>query len=226
MKHLLPLLFASCLPCLCFGQGYRMEVGAMGGGSFYMGDANVRLFNNMKPAYSVLLRYNLNRRFTLKADIGVAGISGSTTGQEGQFIESQALSFDRNLIDGTVAMEFNFYEFGAPSYSPGASRVSPYVMLGAGAVGYKTDKTKVAFCIPVGIGLKYKFADRFNLGLDLTYRMSLADDLDYATESKFQLTDPQGVSSAWNKNKDSYFVLKLYVSYDFMYIGSICYRQK
>ncbi len=217
-------MLAGLVAELCFGQGYRMEIGAMGGGSFYMGDANTKMFNDMRPSYSLLLRYNLNRRFTLKADVGVAGIAGTTEGKEGTFLHGETLNFDRKLIDGSIAMEFNFYEFGAPSYAPGASRVSPYILLGAGAVCYKTDKTKAAFCMPIGLGLKYKFADRFNLGLDLTYRMSLADDLDYATGSQFQLIDPQGIASSWNKNKDSYFVLKFYLSYDFMYIGSICYR--
>ena len=219
-------LLANCFTAMLFSQGYRMEIGAMGGTSFYSGDAGHELFRNMQPAYSLLLRYNLSRRFTVKADVGCCGIEGSTAGKENTFLHGETVDFKRRLTDATAAIEFNFYEFGAPEYVPGASRITPYVVAGAGCTLYQTDRLQGAVCLPVGIGLKYKFANRFNLGVDLTYRMTLADDLDYAEGKSFQLDDPYGVESSWNANQDSYFVLKFYLSYDFMYIGSVCYKKK
>lgn len=74
--------FAIMLFCCSFAaaqdDGYLMELGLGGGGSFYMGDANDRLYRNTNGVFSVMARYNVNSRFALKANLSAAGISGSS----------------------------------------------------------------------------------------------------------------------------------------------------
>ena len=58
-----------CNSAVAQENDYMMEIGLGGGGSFYMGDANTRLYNNTNGVFSVLARYNVNPRFSLKADL-------------------------------------------------------------------------------------------------------------------------------------------------------------
>ncbi len=221
--------FSICL-LLCsaalYGQSYRIEIGGLGGISSYSGDANqTKLFEEVHPAYGVLMRYHLNRRFSIKGNLLSAGISGTTNDKLEQYPGAEALDFSRRLLDGGLQIEFNFYEFGAADYYPGAANVSPYVLCGIGLTGYKTGKNTLTTNIPLGLGIKLKLPARFNLGLECTYRMSFSDKLDYTPQTNlFHLDDPWIAQSAWNKNKDSYFVLAFYLSYDLFYIGSKCYK--
>lgn len=208
-------------------QGYRAELGAMGGLSSYMGDANAKFMHNTEPALSLLGRYHLNQRFSLKADLGYAAISGNTIGRSELYPNGKEISFRNNLLDATCQMEFNFYEYGAPDYKPGSSRISPYVTAGIGLLLFeKGEQWKTTACMPIGIGIKYKTPFRVNIGLELSYRMSFSDQLDNeASSTDFQLDTPWMGQSAWNKNNDHFAELKCFITYDLWYIGSNCYKE-
>lgn len=208
------------------GQAYRMEAGLTTGRSFYMGDSNQSaLFQNDKPSWGLLYRYNLNGRFSLKANATVSGISGTTLDKINEYPDGEAFQFDRNVLDAGVQLELNFYEYGMPAYLPGSSRISPYVSLGIGMTGYKAEKKKVCANIPFGVGVKIKALPRLNVGCEWNMRMTFADDLDYSDYGgNFQLSDPWLVSSAGNKNNDWYSMLMLYVSYDLYDVGSKCFK--
>lgn len=208
-------------------QGYRAELGAMGGVSSYMGDANSTFLKNTEPALSILGRYHLNPRFSLKADVGYTALSGNTIGRSKLFPQGKELSFRNQLMDASCQMEFNFYEYGAPDFRPGSSRISPYVSTGIGLLVYENgDNWKTTACVPVGIGIKYKTSFRMNIGLELSYRISFSDQLDNeASSADFQLDTPWMGQSAWNKNNDHFATLKCFITYDLWYIGSNCYKE-
>ena len=219
------LLLTGCSMAVC-AQGYRMEIGAAGGVASYIGDANTTFLANPRPAGSALYRYNLNRRFALKADLGLAQIAGSTAGRSTSYPNGVEMSFRRWLVDGSLQMEFNFYEFGAPDYLPGSSHWSPYVAAGLGLTGYESDKVRVSGSLPLGIGLKYKLPCRLNIGLEVSHRFSFTDRLDYSGQGgDWQLDDPWIARSDWNKNKDGYTTVKIFITYDFFFIGSSCYKE-
>jgi len=219
----LMLLF---LPVGVKGQAYRMELGLAGGSSFYMGDANSnQLFINTQPSCGLIGRYNLNGRFALKGNLQMVGISGTTLGHAGVYRNGAEISFDRNLVDAAVQMEMGFYEYGVPSYMPGSSSVSPYVSVGFGLTGYKSDKTHICLNLPIGLGVKAKVLPRLNLGMEWSFRKAYADDLDYsAASSGFQLNESWAGSGSWNKNKDWYSILQVYITYDLYGTGSSCYK--
>lgn len=207
-------------------QAYRMEVGVAPGGSFYMGDANHEaLFNDTRPSMNLLYRYNLNGRFSIKGLVGASGIAGSTEGQVFNFPPGVQLNFDRRVVDASVQLECNFYEYGVPAYVLGSTTVTPYVCAGIGMLGFKTADTKTSAFIPVGLGLKWKVAQRYNVGCEWTMRKTYTDELDYVVNNAgFQLTDPWLVESSRNKNKDWYSVFTLNLSIDLADTGSKCYK--
>lgn len=208
------------------GQRYRMELGLLGGNSFYMGDANSeKLFADKHSTFGLLARYNLNERLALKGNALVAGISGTTKGLASAYMNGLELNFDRRIFDAGVQLELNFYSYGAPDYRPGSSRVSPYILLGLGVTGYKAEKNKIGATIPFGLGLKVKALPRINIGCEWSFRKTLTDDLDYFENSPgFQLQDTWSGSGSKNKNKDWYSILMFYVSYDLYGIGSKCFK--
>jgi hypothetical protein len=214
------------LPAGMKGQTYRMELGLMGGSSFYMGDANAnRLFENMHTSCGLLARYNLNGRFALKGNVLLAGISGSTVGEAPAYLDGAEVQFRQNILDAGVQLELGFYEYGVPDYVPGASRVSPYLSFGFGLTGYQSDKTRICANIPFGIGVKAKVLPRINLGCEWSFRKTYADDLDYVSGvSGFQLDNDWAGTGSWNKNKDWYSILNIYISYDLYRIGSSCFK--
>ena len=78
LRLVLYLFLFCCTTAAAQDDGYMVELGLGGGGSFYIGDANSRLYNNTNGVISLLARYNVNPRFALKADLAAAGISGNT----------------------------------------------------------------------------------------------------------------------------------------------------
>ncbi len=228
------LVYVSVLSALIMGmtvqclsaQAYSMEIGLAPGASFYMGDANQNsLFKDTRASMNLLYRYNLNGRFSIKGLVGTSGVAGSTKGQAFNFPSGVELDFDRRLVDASVQMEWNFYEFGMPAYVPGSMTFTPYVCAGLGILGFKASDVRTSAFIPMGLGLKFKLADRYNLGCEWTFRKTYTDQLDYFSNGGgFQLTDPWLVESNGNKNKDWYSVFSLNVSMDLVGTGSKCYK--
>lgn len=203
---------------------YRMELGAGAGGSFYLGDANSKPFAHLGAMGGVLARYVFNPRMVLKGNLAIGHISG-TTGKD--FFPTDAwsetpegglpgaASFKRNVIDVGVQFEFNFWGYGIGRGFEGYSRVTPYMLLGAGfTLAPKPLETNAAFNIPVGIGIKYKLKPRLNIGLEWSVRFTTSDKLDVSSAGGVVLNDPYGVKSAMFKNKDCYSFTMLFLTYD------------
>ena len=218
MKKRLTLLSMVLLACCTFSaaqeeDGYLMEMGLGGGGSFYMGDANSRLYNNTNGVFSVLARYNVNPRFSLKANLSSAGISGSTENAYG-VMPGDELLFSRTLYDFGVQIEWGFCGYGLEGWN-GNHRLAPYGLIGIGATfAPKPAQNDFAANIPVGLGLRYKLSERVNIGLEWTMRFSTSDRLDVTHTDGTSLQDPFMIKGKGIKNKDSYSFTMLYVTFD------------
>lgn len=218
--------FMLIMPAGMMGQAYRMELGLLGGGSSYMGDGNTAdPFLSEQSAFGLMGRYNLNGSMALKANLLSGGLSGSTVGDAFGYLNGEEFKFNRRFVDAGIQFELGFYQYGVPGYKPGSSSICPYVSAGLGLTGYTSDKTKVCLNIPFGIGVKAKVLPRLNIGCEWSFRKTLADDLDFSdSTSSFQLNNNWAGTGSWNKNKDWYSVLMLYVTFDLYGTGSDCYK--
>lgn len=202
-----------CLPAAGQDDGYLVELGLGGGGSFYMGDANSRLYYNTNGVFSVIARYNVNSRFSLKADLAAAGISGSTENSYG-VLPGDELSFSRTLYDFGVQMEWGFCGYGIEGWN-GTHRLAPYGLLGVGLTfAPQPAENDFAANFPVGLGIRYKLSERVNLGLEWSMRFSTTDRLDVTQTYGTSLQDPFMIKGKGLKNKDSYSFTMLYVTFD------------
>lgn len=213
LLHITAMLAAmSTLPASAQELEYALEVGLMGGGSFYMGDANYDgFYKNINPSGGAFARWNINPRMSVKFNALYAGISGDLGKTANKYPSLQEIGvekpdFSEPLVDVSATYELNFWGFGtgAATYK-GNKRWTPYIQLGLGAT--YCNKT-FTMNLPIGFGVKYKVKDRLNIGLDWAMHFSMSDKLD-------GVTDPYKIESGLMKNKDSYCITSVYVSYDF-----------
>ena len=195
---------------------YNMELGGMVGGCFYMGDANYATpFKNMSMTGGVLARYNINPRMAVKGDLAMGRIKGSTKGLANKFPSGEHSTFSRNVYELGAQFEYNFFAYGTGAGYKGSHRLAPYLIGGLGLTyAPKPANHVVAMSFPLGLGVKYKIAERINMGAEWTMRFTTSDKLDVTSKEGLQLNDPYGVKSKGLKNRDSYSWLVLYVSYD------------
>lgn len=216
IRHILLTAFAMLL-CGSYSaaqeDGYLMEIGLGGGGSFYMGDAGTELYNNTNGVFSVLARYNVNPRFSLKANLAAAGISGSTDNSYG-VLPGDELSFSRTVYDMGVQVEWGFCGYGMEGWN-GSHRLAPYGLLGLGLTyAPKPVRNDFAANFPIGLGIRYKLSERVNVGLEWTMRFSTSDRLDVTQNYGTSLENPFMIKGKGIKNKDSYSFTMLYVTFD------------
>lgn len=186
---------------------YAMELGAMGGIGFYMGDANTGgFYKNVTMAGGAMGRYNINPRMALKFDIAYGSVKGNAANGKNKFPaqEGQKWDFNNPLVDVGCQYEMSFWGYGTGTGYKGHKRLTPYIQMG---LGFTACKKEFTMNIPIGFGIKYKLRPRLNIGLDWTMRFTLSDKLD-------GIEDPYRIKSDGLKNKDSYSWTMFYISYD------------
>jgi len=188
---------------------YALELGAMGGVSFYMGDANLNgFYKNVTMAGGLMGRYNINPRMSLKFDLGYGSVKGNALEGKNKFpparTEEQKWAFNNSLVDVGCQYELSFWGYGTGGGYKGHRRLTPYIQMG---LGFTYCNKTLTMNIPVGFGVKYKLKPRWNVGIDWTMRFSMSDKLD-------GIEDPYRIESGFLKNKDSYSWTMVYISYD------------
>ena len=200
---------------------YRLEVGGGIGMVSYQGDFNGNIFKNMQPMFSLLAKYKFNPRVAIAMNISYGKLKGSAKDVTSHVPEQWAdYSFKRKIGDVGVRMEYNFWPYGTGMEYRGAQRLTPYIFIGLGTTVYKTDKPQLAMNMPLGLGVKYKAADRVNMALEWAMHFSSSDRLDSAS-------NPLGIkSSGLFKNTDCYSQLRLSVTYDLWAKCKTCHNDR
>lgn len=196
-------------------DGYRMELGAAVGGSFYLGDANSGFYSQTKAAGAVVARYLLNPRMAFKGMLSLGGIGGNTNAMNQFYPEDptggisptpRSYTFSGNVVDFGITYEYNFWGYSFFEGFEGYHRLTPYIQIGLGITYADTGK-QFTGNIPIGIGLKYKLGRRWNIGLDWSYHFSFSDKLD-------GLYNAHGMPTSGFKNRDDYALTMVYLTYD------------
>ena len=181
-KSLLISLLMLLVTLPVVAQQYKYEVGPSLGMTGYLGEAN----------NGVLFKHP---SFT------VGGLSWYPDGAN--------YVFSSHLIDLGLTAEFNFLNYGrGPAYKK-YKPISPYMVAGVGFVFAICDgRNQASFTIPIGIGVKYKFKERLNLGLEFTMRKEFSDRID-------GISDLYGIKHSFAKNTDWYSFVTLTATYEF-----------
>lgn len=184
---------------------YKAEVGINGGGSFYLGEDNGQLFKYIRPSLSGFMRYRFNTRLALRAELTSTTIAGATIK-------------DNQVYVGDLCGEFNFFDLEQNPYKRFSKPFSPYIFAGVGMLTdiYPGQKLPEV-CLPFGIGMKIKLANRLNLNVQWCNRLLLADNLEGDTSpsisSKFN--NPNNLNGTNMLNNDILSTFTIGISYDF-----------
>ena len=201
---------------------YRMEIGAGVGMMGYLGDFNGNLTKDLQPMGTIFARYVFNPYMGLRLNVSYGTMKGSSAGTETFYPDyaTTPYEFKNKLYDVCLTYEYNFWPYGTGRDYRGAKRITPFIFGGLGITYADTpDKGKATFNIPIGIGVKYKVAERVNLGLEWAMHFSQSDELDGAK-------DPYYVkSSGLFKNTDCYSALQVTLSYSFLAKCKMCNKE-
>lgn len=192
---------------------YRMEIGGGVGLMAYEGDFNGSILHNMQPSASLMLRRVINPYMDLRLAASYGKLKGSSKDVKTYLPQYQDTQYDfsTTLVDLSATYEYNFWPYGTGNDYRGAQRLTPFVFAGIGTT-YASTPTGNIFTanLPLGLGVKYKVAQRLNLGIEWAIHFSLNDKLD-------GIADPYGIqSTGMFKNTDCFSALQLTLTYSFM----------
>lgn len=207
MRHLLITLII-CLPFSLFAQNSIVQEGEFGvalGAGHYFGDLNTRAkLNRPKLAAGLFFRKNFGNYIALRisgnfVQLGYSDIYNT----HNEYMHRRNLSFNTKVWELGLQGDFNFYRFmpGDPDFSftpyvtfgVSAFNYDPYAYLngqkyflrplgteGQGSSAYPDRKpySSMALAIPFGVGVKYAFNDRINIGFEVVHRFTNTDYLD------------------------------------------------
>lgn len=200
-------------------QDYRYEIGPALGISGYLGDVNTsNMYKHPGIVGGGIFRYNINSRWSVKANLLYASISGNSKDILSKFPDVEPYSFKSNLFDIGGQIEFNFLNFGLGAKYKNLKRVSPYMTVGVGGVlSTGSGKTGFSFVLPLGAGVKWRVKERLNLGFEFTMRKAFSDNLDGG------LSDLYGIKHGMVKNTDWYSAAIFTVTFEFSKRCSKCH---
>ena len=224
----LVILVLTAIPSMAQDDSeYRLEVGVGAGVTGYLGDFNGNLTKDLQPAVSLMGRYVFNPYMALRLNVAKGTMKGSSADVETYYPDyaGQVYTFKNSLCDASVLYELNFWPYGTGRDYRGAKRLTPFVFAGLGmtyADVKQTDgakKGKVAFNLPLGLGVKYKIGERVNLGLEWSIHFAQIDELD-------GVKDPYYIkSSGLFKNTDCYSLLQATLTYSFSPKCTTCNKE-
>ena len=200
---------------------YKLELGGGIGMVSYQGDFNGNLFKNPQPMFTVLAKYRFDPRRALALNVSYGQLKGSSTDAKTYYPLTTTYDFKSKVADVGLRMEYNFWPYGTGFEYRGAKRLTPYVAIGLGMTIAKADgKSATGVNLPIGVGVKYKMADRLNLTAEWAMHFTSCDELD-------GVKDPYGIeSSGLFKNTDCYSHLRLTLSYDIWAKCRTCHNDR
>lgn len=183
----------------CVAQQWQAEF--MAGVTGYNGDLTRSSFKGMGPAISADIKYLLPNDFLLlRAGISYGTIGGNDKNSSDPSIQPRNLNFRSNIFEGNLCLEVNIldpneytgypyifagvglFHFNPYTYDNNNQKtyLQPLGTEGQGLAAYpnRAVYSLTQFCVPFGVGWKYKINEKFDLIYELGFRYTNTDYLD------------------------------------------------
>lgn len=216
------ILFICTISVQAQGDLYRAEIGFQTGLSLYSGDvksvADLNLYGkNLKNAranFGLIFRYRFNQRLALRVGYDYARVKGSYAYRDG--VENFTANLDNPLHLAEIRGEFNFFDLENNPHKRFSKKYSPFIFSGAGVVfvpKYRSleSNSNILLSIPLGVGVKWKMAEKLNFNIQYTNRWTTGDFL----EGKPEFDNPVPKTTSNPINKDWLSEISIGVTYDF-----------
>lgn len=171
-SKLLVLGIISMLLLINTSSAQTLEVGAFGGGAYYLGDLSPNEFphghfDKNGLAYGGVLKYNFNQRLSV-------GLSATYT----EITLDDPIINTIEIYELAISGEINFFPY---SLSDGNNSWTPYIFGGVAYFEPVTDYTKSLrenISFPFGIGIRVNPINKIGVNLFWGPRKTLTDNLD------------------------------------------------
>lgn len=184
-----------------------VEVGAVGGLSYYIGDLNtpdMTLFNSVghfhdsKPSLGMVVRYYQNLRWAFRFQYSHFNVP--VFGEEKIIREKNK----KNVEDFALLAEFNFFDYWTGSKT---NFVTPYFFAGVSSLNYSvlSGNYNNTWSVPMGFGVKCSVYQRFGMTLEWRMHKMMSDNIDAYEQG----------SHAWGYDNDWIGTLELSLVYSF-----------
>lgn len=200
-------------------ETYKFDIGVAAGMSGYLGDVNQsNMFSSPGVAAMASFGYLIDTRWNVRGVFTTAGLKGDSSKFSNQFPGGATYKFNSQIYELTARGEFNFLPYGIGETFKRLKRWTPYMGLGIGAcVSTAGGQTHFSPTIPMAVGFRFKPAPRLNLRLEFCATYAFGDKLDG------NLSDLQGIESAFLKNTDWHTNITIGISYEFGKRCSTCH---
>jgi len=255
-----------------YGEFLQGEFGFTVGAAHYFGDLNPgAAINRPKPALGIFYLKQFNNYLGMRVSAHYAQLGYSDIYSNNDFQKRRNLSFNTDIWELALHGDFNFFKFipGDPDHAftpfitigAGIFTYNPYAYLEGRKVylrplgtegqniNYKdasgnvrTTYGTMAFCFPIGIGIKYNINNKVNLSFQIIQRLTTTDYIDdvsttYVGSDKFpplpngqpsdaqllqdrsyETGSPIGIENrqrGWSKQKDQYIIAEVGLSFTF-----------
>lgn len=196
-------LFSTLVICSVFivqSHAQYFDMGVQGGIMKYNGDLTPTTGDlEIHPALGGFLRYHFNPRWALSTSFIFGSISGKDSNAEDPVRQRRNLSFKSSLSELAFRGEFNILPF-TPQLEKDKRALAPYLFAGLGFTFFKpkayyngtwyelqplgtegqgTERYQyLQLSFPMGLGFRYGFSAKGNIGFEVGYRFTTTDYLD------------------------------------------------
>jgi hypothetical protein len=199
------LIFISIFTSVNAQETYKAEIGPSVGYSFYLGDANKKLFNNNSLSYGIVYRHKFNPRIALAGEWSYNTITGDYV------LNNTPISFENTINTIDLTGEFNFFALENKSYRPFSQKYSTFILAGVGGMFYPYEgKDEFMFNYTFGVGFKVMLGKRLNLNFKWINRLLLTDQM----EGKIQLNNAYDLNGSNILNNDLLSAVNVSLTYN------------
>ena len=215
------ILYAFTVSAWAQGDPYRAEIGFQTGLNLYSGDVNSiadrslygKNLKNAQADFGLMFRYRFNQRLALRLGYDFTKVKGTYAYRDG--IENFTTNLENPLHLVDLWGEFNFFDLENNPYKRFSKRYTPFIFAGFGMAvtpEYKSaESSSNMFYIPLGVGFKWKMAEKLNFNIQYTSRWMIGDFL----EGKPEFDNPMPKTTSNPMNNDRLSGISIGFSYDF-----------
>ena len=170
-----------------FGYSQTYEIGAIVGGSNYIGDIGRTTYIAPKNlTFGGIFKWNRSSRHSFRASVLVARIIGNDFDSGELRRKIRGYQFENTIKEASIGLEYTFWDFSMYSGRP---QSTPYLYTGLTYILYdamykRPDNTIVKYenagtlAIPMVVGFKATVGTKLILGFEIGARYTFTDNLD------------------------------------------------
>lgn len=178
-------LFLCCF-CSTLSNAQIHEIGAIAGGSNYVGEiGSTNYVNPNELSYGIIYKWNKSPRHAWRASFQHSKITANDQKSSNSARIERNYNFENTVNEFSLGFEFNFFEFDMHQLE---KQFTPYIHSGLTYLTYdelyfvggrsNIDQRSKSMAIPMTVGVKTNIATQLILAFEVSTKYTFTDNLD------------------------------------------------